>query len=101
MDYFHVIVNFIQVMVDNSHVVVDYFHVGADNFHIAVETIIKQIARIVKLEYISLRSQLIGPNPPSIFTDYLETLFITVVKEINAEYTTITKAPFFHRYEIR
>ena len=32
---------------------------------------------------------------------YLERLFITVVKEINAEYTVITKAPFFHRYEIK
>jgi predicted nucleotidyltransferase component of viral defense system len=31
---------------------------------------------------------------------YLERLFISVVKEINAEYSSITKAPFFHRYEI-
>ncbi|MGD2091931.1 MAG: nucleotidyl transferase AbiEii/AbiGii toxin family protein [Candidatus Aminicenantes bacterium] len=31
---------------------------------------------------------------------YLERLFITVAEEINAEYTSITKAPFFHRYEL-
>jgi predicted nucleotidyltransferase component of viral defense system len=30
-----------------------------------------------------------------------ERLFISIVEEIKAEYTTITKAPFFHRYEIR
>lgn len=30
-----------------------------------------------------------------------ERLFISIVEEIKAEYTTITKAPFFHRYELR
>lgn len=33
--------------------------------------------------------------------NYLERLFIAVVIEINAEYSSITKAPFFHRYEIK
>jgi predicted nucleotidyltransferase component of viral defense system len=31
---------------------------------------------------------------------FLERLFISVAMEINAEYTIIMKAPFFHRYEL-
>lgn len=30
-----------------------------------------------------------------------ERLFISVAEEINAEYESITKAPFFHRYELK
>jgi hypothetical protein len=32
---------------------------------------------------------------------FLEKLFISVAEEINAEYKSITKAPFFHRYELK
>ncbi|MCK4763899.1 MAG: nucleotidyl transferase AbiEii/AbiGii toxin family protein [Candidatus Aminicenantes bacterium] len=32
---------------------------------------------------------------------YLERLFSAVTTEINAEFTSITKAPFFHRYELK
>ena len=32
---------------------------------------------------------------------FLEKLFISVAEEINAEYKSITKAPFFHRHELK
>jgi len=32
---------------------------------------------------------------------FLERLFLSVTEEINAEYKSITKTPFFHRYELK